>query len=83
MKNWVDEAGETEIAVRLVNDVAWPSESRVELCCVYTLCMRAMMSSPACDSTGPFRSMSDGHKEETCPSGSRAEGPNKLAVVRG
>lgn len=50
-----------------------PNESRVELCWVYTLCMRAMMASPAEDSTRPFRSMSAGHKEATWPSGVGAE----------
>lgn len=50
-----------------------PDESRVELCWVYTLCMRAMMASPAEDSTRPFRSMSAGHKEATWPSGVGAE----------
>jgi len=38
---------------------------------------------PAYDSTGPFRSMSAGHKEQTCPSGFRAKERNEQALIRG
>ncbi len=38
---------------------------------------------PAYDSTGPFRSMSAGHKEQTCPSGFRAKDRNEQGVIRG
>jgi hypothetical protein len=37
---------------------------------------------PAYDSTGPFRSMSAGHKEQTCLSGFRAKERNEPADVR-
>jgi len=38
---------------------------------------------PAYDSTGPFRSMSAGHKGQTCPSGFPAKERNEQAVIRG
>jgi len=37
---------------------------------------------PAYDSTGPFRSMSAGYKEQTCLSGFRAKEKNEQAVIR-
>lgn len=37
---------------------------------------------PAYDSTGPFRSMSAGHKEQTCLSGFRAKERHEQAVIR-